>query len=272
MDARELLKTWPGWAKAGAETILASPAWRMSVLLGDEHGVMRFGDAPLADTIDLDIALDDEPHVLSLVDSPRYPDLHLLWRKRDGLPPEVVLALLERECGDVFALLEKSTRRLVRIRGLAASPQASARVLTVETQTGSVSFAVDLPPEVRTLWGQLDYLDPAHPSIREQTRIARVDYCSLILTEDECRSMTAGDHILIPESFAATQRWVVEDPDDEALHLCSPDTREISFGAFMDESLPPIPDPSTLVLMRRNQVLHSCSLAHLGVARTILIS
>ena len=113
MDALELLKTWPGWANAGAETVLASPAWRLSVRFGEETGVLRLGVEALSDTIDLDITLDGEPHVLSLADSSLYPDLHVLWGTRAGLPPEILLALVEKECGDLFFMLEKSTRRMV---------------------------------------------------------------------------------------------------------------------------------------------------------------
>ena len=273
MDGLELLKTWPGWARAGAETVLASPAWRLPVRLdGGEDAVMRFGAAPLADTIDLDITLDDEPHVLSLADSPRYPDLHLLWDRRDGLPPEILLALLEKECGPVFTLLENATRCLLGVKGLASAPSADARVLEVEAPSGTFAFALDLPPGVRTSFGCLENLDTSHPSIRELTRPARVDYCSLILTEEERQAMSAGDHLLVPESFAGTQRWTVDAPADEAVHLCSPDFREISFGSFADDALPDIPEPSGFVLVCGDRTLGTCSPSRLGLARTIRIS
>lgn len=271
MDALELLRTWPGWANAGAETVLASPAWRLSVRLGEVSGLLRLSSDPLEDTIDLDITLDGEPHVLSLADSPLYPDLHLLWERRAGLPAEVLLALVEKECGNLFYLLENSTRRMFGVKGLAAAPSASASRMDVSLPTGMLSFSVDLPQEVRTQWGRLENLDTSHPDIRTMTRSAYVDYCSLMLTDDECAVMTSGDHLLVPESFLDTQKWVVEAPSDDALHLWSPTSREISFAEFADDSLPPIPDPDTLSLVLKGQTLHSCSPSRLGIARTIRI-
>ena len=272
MDAVELLRTWPGWVNAGAETVLASPAWRLSVRVGEESGQLRLSSDPLEDTIDLDVTLDGEPHVLSLADSPLYPDLHLLWGTRAGLPPEILLALVERECGNLFYMLENSTRRMFGVKGLAAAPAASACRMDVSLPAGMLSFSVDLPQEVRTQWGRLENLDTSHPDIRAMTRSAHVDYCSLMLTDDECAAMALGDHLLVPESFSDTQKWVVEAPSDDALHLCSPTSREISFAEFADDSLPPIPDPDRLSLVLKAQTCHHGSLSHLGVARTVRIS
>ena len=269
MDALALLKSWPGWSRAGAETVLASPAWRLAVRVGGESGVMRFGTGPLADTIDLDVVLDGEARVLSLADSPRYPDLHLLWGVRGGLPPEVVLALLEKECGDVFSMLEDATRGLLEVKGLAAAPSDAARVLEVEAPGGSFACAIDLPPAARAAFGRLENLDTSHPSIRGLTRPARVAYCALDLPEEACRSLSAGDHLLVPESFAATQRWTVDAPEDGAVHVCSPETAEIAFGAFADDALPAIPKPSALVLVQGERTLGSCAPARLGLARTV---
>lgn len=269
MDALELLKSWPGWSRAGAETVLASPAWRLPARMGAETAVMRFGAEPLADTVDLDITLDDEPHVLSLADSPRFPDLHLLWGRRAGLPPEVLLALLEKECGDVFALLEGATRCLLGVKGLAAAPSPEARVLEVQAASGAFAFALDLPSAVRTSFGRLENLDASHPSIRGLTRPARVDYGALMLTAEERGEMSAGDYVLVPEDFAGTQRWAVDAPADEAVHLCSPGTTEIAFAAFADDALPPVPEPTELALVQGGRTLGSGTLSRLGLARAV---
>ena len=272
MDALELLKTWPGWANAGAETVLASPAWRLSVRFGVETGVLRLGVEALSDTIDLDITLDGEPHVLSLADSSLYPDLHVLWGTRAGLPPEILLALVEKECGDLFFMLEKSTRRMVGVKGLAAAPAESARRMDVGLSAGTLSFALDLPPDVQALWGRLENLDVTHPEIRNMTRPARVDYCVLMLTDDERAVMASGDHLLVPDEFTGTQRWIVDAPADESVHLCSTTSQDISFAAFADDSLPPIPAPGEFSLVLKDQTLHACSPSHLGGARAVRIS
>lgn len=271
MDALELLKTWPGWSNAGAETVLASPAWRLPVRMGETVGRLTLGTDSLTDTIDLDVTLDGEPHVLSLADSPLYPDLHLLWNVRAGLPSEVLLALLERECGPLFSMLEGATRRLFGVKGLASAPSPAARRMNLDLPAGTLSFALDLPPEVLTMWGRLENLDVGHSVIRAQTRPARVDYCSLMLTEGERSAMASGDHLLVPETFANTQAWMVDDPADEAVHLCSAEFRDISFAEFAEDSLPPIPESSEYSLMLKGQELRKCRLSHLGCARTVLI-
>lgn len=269
MDAKELLKAWPGWSNAGAEMVLASPAWRLPVRVGEQTGVLRFGPQVLADTIDLAVTLDDEPHVLSLVDSPRFPDLHLLWAQRAGLPPEVLLALLEKECGAVFALVETATRRMLGVKGLAEAPSPAARRLDATVGDVTVSFALDVPSEVLTEWGRLENLDPAHPAIRAMTRPVQAAYWALDLPEDARAALAPGDHLLLPDDAATTWRWTVEAPADDRVHACAPDAVEISFGAFADEALPPVPEPDRLVLIHKGNRLATCVPATLGIAHTL---
>lgn len=269
MDAKELLKAWPGWSNAGAEMVLASPAWRLPVRVGDRTGVLRFGPEAVADTIDLAVTLDDEPHVLSLVDSPCFPDLHLLWAQRAGLPPEVLLALLEKECGAVFSLVETATRRMLGVKGLAEAPSPAARRLDATVGDVTVSFALDVPSEVLTEWGRLENLEPAHPAIRALTRPVQAYYLAFDLSDGEIAALAPGDHLLVPDDAAAARQWLEEAPADDRVHACAPDAVEISFGAFADETLPPVPEPDRLVLVHKGSRLAACVPATLGTARTL---
>lgn len=270
MDALELLKSWPGWARAGAETILSSPAWRMQVRLGTGHAVMT-ADGPGEDALCLDITFDGEPFVLALYDSPLYPDLHLLWSRRAELPREIVLALVEKECGEVLAMLENLVRRQLGVKGISESAPAGRSYAVSVPTGGSLVFALDFPPEALQGFARLENLDTNHPSIRELTRPARVDYTSLMLTEEECRTMAAGDFLLLPENFPSTASWTVEPPAEGPVHVVSAAETEISFGAFADDDLPPIPPPSVLVLAEGDRTLFPCELTVLGEAKAIRI-
>lgn len=269
MDALELLKAWPAWSRAGTETILASPAWRMPVQVGVARGVMAVGQVP-DDPLCLDITFDGEPFVLALDDSALYPDLHLLWSRRRDLPCEIVLALVEKECGDVLTMLENVVRRQLGVKGLSQSAPAG-RAYAVSVPSGSFGFMLDFPPTTLQTFARLENLDPVHPLIRGLTRSARVDYTMLMLTEDERATMKAGDFLLLPENFPATQAWIVESPSEGALHLLSAGETPIAFGAFADDKLPPIPPPSALVLAEGDRTLFSCELTVLGDAKAIRI-
>lgn len=269
MDALELLKSWPTWSRAGAETILSSPAWCMPVRVGDARGVMTAG-GPADDPLCLDITFDGEPFVLALSDSTLYPDLHLLWSRRAELPPEIVLALVEKECGEVLAMLENLVRRQLGVKGLSASA-AEGRAYAVSVPSGSIGFRLAFPPETLQAFARLENLDPAHPSIRELTRPARVDYTALMLTDEERAAMKPGDFLLLPEDFTSTQAWTVEPPAEGAVHLLSADETPIAFGAFADDNLPPIPPPSVLVLAEGDRTLFPCELSSVGEAKAIRI-
>lgn len=267
MDALEVLKAWPAWTRAGAETILASPAWRMPVRVGDARGVMTAG-ASSEDALVLEVTLDGEPFVLALFDSPCYPDLHLVWSRRSELPREIILALVEKECGEVLTMVENLARRQLGIKGISeAAPQG--RTYEVALPTGAFGFAMAFPPEALQTFARLENLDTAHPSIREQTRPARVDYTALMLTEEERAAMKPGDFLLLPDNFPATQVWTVEPPAEGAVHLLSADETEIAFGAFVDDALPPIPPPAGLVLVEGSRTLFPCEDATVGDARAI---
>lgn len=270
MDAVELLKNWPTWSHAGAEAILASPAWRLQVRVGNEKGLMTIGGA-CTDALLLDITFDDAPAVLALADSELYPDLHLLWAKRADLPPEVLLALVEKECGGVLSMLENLVRRQLGVKGLSAAAQPAERVYTVTLGAGAFAFSVALPTETLQTIARLENLDVQHPSIRALTRPACADYTALMLTAEERAALVPGDFLLLPENFPATQAWTLEPPAEGAIHLVSRETTEISFGELADDRLPPIPPPAALNLVEGARTLFPCELSCVGDAPALRI-
>lgn len=263
MDALELLKTWPSWARAGAETILASPAWRMQVRFGSGHGVMTVGEA-FPDALCLDIAFDGEPFVLALSDTSLYPDLHALWTRRADLPREIVLALIEKECGDVLTMLENLVRRQLSITGISEATSVAGRSYAVAVPGGAFGFALAFPPETVQAFARLENLDASHPAIREMTRAARADYAVLMLTEEERQALKPSDLLLLPETFPTKASWIVGAPSEGAVRLLSAAETEISFGAFADDRLPAIPPPDALRLVEGGRTLFAGELTRVG--------
>lgn len=248
MDELELLKTWPRWANANAETVLASPAWRMPVAWKGETAALVCRGEPVEDALTIRVAFDDEEHVLALGDSSAFPDLHLLWARRDALPSEVLLALVEKECGCVFQMLEGATKRLFAVRGLAETPSGGLRAFRLEANAETVEFALDLSPSLTLVFGDVAHLDLSHPSIRELTRSAVPEYATFDLGADERAALASGDFLLLPDGdVEGWWRW--EKSADEAVRVCGVEARELTFAQIADGDLPPVPPLTDVELL-----------------------
>ena len=274
MDAKDLLKTWPDWQRAGAETILASPAWRLPARLGAESSGELTVTADLPDDpIVLSVTLDGEAHTLVLGDAAAYPDLHLLWKRRAGLPAEVLLALIEKECGDLFSLIENVMRRQFALKGLADSVPAELRVFLFTCGETALRFGLDLTPALVTQLGTLDALDPAHPSIRALTRPYRAVEGRIALAEDEQSALVPGAYVLLPESFDAERRWATEDElaASEGALAVACGTTEISFGAVADGTFPEIPPLGEVEILLRGSRVARAAVTQVGDVTGLLV-
>ncbi len=271
VDALELLKTWPGWSHAGSETILASPAWRFTVCVGETSRTLVRTEEALVDPIELTVTFDGVPAILSLADAAVYPDLHLLWSRRGALPPEVVLALVEKECGGVFSLLEEATRRQFGVVGFATESPRNPYAFAVQGAGEKLIFSLELPAELLPIFGSLENLDPAHPVIRESTREAWADYWTLAVTDEELAAVRTGDFLLCPEDTGRDARWVTELPKDEGVHVLGATSRMLTFAAFAEDALPPIPDPVDLVLVKDGREFATAQVDRVGMATALRV-
>ena len=271
MDARELLNTWPEWQRAGTETVLASPAWRMPVRLNGAAGTMTAA-APADDLLVLDVTLDGEAHRLALADSPAYPDLHLLWSRRGELPEPLLLALAEKECGGVFGLVESATRRMLAVKGLSRTDDG-LRFFSVSGAGAGFVFGLDVTPDLAATLGRLDYVDPAHPAVRTSTRSARAVLGRLELTDEELAALEPGCFLLLPEGFGSAAKWVAADAleDAEDVLLVVPGDVELTFAAFADETFPPVPESPAFELLRGRRLLCTCADARVGQVRALKV-
>lgn len=258
MEANALLREWPTWSHANAETVLASPAWRMPVVYDGEETALCLADAPMDDEILLGVKFDDEAHILGIRDAAAFPDLHLLWKRRAELDANLLLALVEKECGALFQMLENAVRREFSVTGVVdAAPAGGRRTFRVN----DVSFSLDLSSALTLSLGQIGFLDATHESIRSMTRSAWADYGACEVSEAEIAALAVEDRVVLPEG---TPSWSVEAPADGALHVRGREAAQLSFAQFADDDLPPVPPPTALELVRRDRTLAEGEISRIG--------
>ena len=266
-DANELLRRWPGWSKANAERVLASPAWRLETRFGGSPArLVRVAALDDAASVVLDVRLDDDPHVMAVEPTPTFPDLELLRGRLASLPKEVLLALVEKECGLLFQFVEELAKRRLSVAGISGGP-APRTAFSVSGEAGEAKFAFDLTSEMEQRLGILANLDVGHPSVRGLTREAVACHGEWTMSDEEVASLSAGD-VLVPEDGFAP-RWLVDEPkEDEMARAVSGEKGVLTFAQIADDALPPMPEPAALSLVRRGRPLAALSPVRLGLAAT----
>jgi hypothetical protein len=222
---------------------------------GDEKCVLRRSAAKPRDVIGLAITLDDDAHFLGLGNRESFPDLHDLWARKAELPSALVLALVEKECGDLLQLIENAVRRQVRVTGL-DDPEKRAAALAFEVVSvadGGIksTFVLDARPSTVRTFGQLRFLDAGHESVRSMERPVRAVYATFDLSDEDVSGLAAGDCLMLPElESGVSGEWLCDIPDDGRIRVVSRVETPISFASFADGALPPLPAPSALELCR----------------------
>jgi len=208
MKPFEILSSLPKWSRLAADAIVDSPAFAMPCRLGDESATLVFGAVPPADAIGLSITLDDEPHVLSLGRSPRFKELEAVWDGRAGVPEPILLALVEKDAGAVFQLVENAVHRQLKLVGLAAPDRPDAGTLVA--QVADIVFAITRTPAVVSAMGNLRNLDLAHESIRSTPLRAVAEYAAFALPQADVDGLEVGDAVLLPEIGTVPAGLVVD--------------------------------------------------------------
>jgi hypothetical protein len=268
MSANDILKSWPGLATALPEEIFSHPAWTMPCQWGDERCVLRHSTSKPRDVIGLSITLDDDEHFLGLANRESFPDLHKLWCEKTRLPDALLLALIEKECGDLLQLIENVVRRQVRVLGL-DDPLKRAGALAfdvVSVKHGSIraTFVIDIKASTIRNFGQLRFLDTQHESIRSLTRPVRAVYAMFNLSEQALNSLSAGDYLLLPEmANAKFGEWICGLPNDGQCRVVAPNAIDVTFAAFADNALPVCEKPTLIELAVGERIVARGRLAQL---------
>ena len=271
MNAEELIEKWPGITGADAAAIFAMDAWAMPVGY-DGNDVTLVRDATRErDVIGLAIKFDDEPHFLALAVSDAYPELSKVWELKTKLPNEVLLALIEKECGALLQTLENAARRQLSVVGLVphedvGAKNAAAQAFALRNADGKpvCDFALSLSKALVDEFGRVENLDVNHASIRALARSAHVEYAAFSLTDEELAGLAPGDCLLLPEIGTDVPKWVTETPTDDLVHVLGAAAGELSFKDFADDALPEPPEASALVLIHKGRTVAEGRLARLG--------
>ena len=260
MTPLELLKTWPGWEQKTADEIISCPAFRvqigertfLSAAPSDMSG--RAGTPCTPQNLDLSISFDDEPSTLSLYDSPAFPELHELWPVLPKLPPEIILALVEKECGSFLQSLENTLRRRLSIKGLSGragtpctppSDLSGERILLSAAkpeaqEESSLTFSLTKTPWLVSLLGTLDHLDLADPAITSLTRPAEACYAEFSASTE----LKEGDILLLRDE---EPKYIFE-RNPEFLQVLDPQPFEVTFSELLSSSIHLPPPPQTYLL------------------------
>ena len=258
MNAFELLQNWPSWEKASAEYIFDSPAWAMPVRWRDMPCVMRKADVNFREVLGVSVRLDDEENYIGIDNRETFRDLNILWEVRNDLPDALKLALIEKECGALFQIIENASRRQLTVVDVAPTERREGSTgFEIFSQEGRTIAAFDLKvtPAIILAFGMIKYIDVNHPTIREMTRTGRASFVSFKLTETERMNLTPGDYLMMPELGTVPPKWQLEPPKEGIFQICAPETTELTFAQFADDKLPDIPEPTSLELLSSSGVL-----------------
>lgn len=247
MKPSEIIASLPQWRGAKAADILSSPAWAMPCRLGDVQDVMRLDAVRPADVLSLAIRFEDEPHILGLAQSPRFPELSRLWPSLSEVPEPILLALVEKECGQFLQMLENAVRRQLKIDGISKElPGPDERAIAA--RVADVTFTLTRSVTIVETFGQLRHIDLTHAAIRDISLTAECEYAAFALQQDEIDALTPGDALLLPEigtiqpRLIADGRFVLDEngvsaySEDALVRVRSFEPRTVTLGELFDGS------------------------------------
>lgn len=293
MKPLEILLSLPQWKKATAEALVDSPAFALPCRLGDEPVQLR--PAPIepavSELLGLSVSFGDEPHTLGLARSPRFPELDKLWDNRAGVPEPILLALVEKECGPLFQLLENAVRKQLRLVGLdngAHSDVAAPRpflnlCVSAPSREGTdappICFMLTRTPTVVAALGVLRNLDLTHEAVRSEQLSAEVEYAAFTLPEGDLASLAPGDAVVVSEIGSLPPRWIVDGrfaldgggvspfADDALVRVRAAESATLPLGAVLDAAegkVPDVPAPSDGSQLRLVRGGKACATGCLG--------
>ncbi len=250
MKPHEILAALPNWSKASPGELIASPAWAMPCRIGDTACVMRLAEIHPSDTLSLNILLEREEHVLCLTDNEQAAELHAIWPSRLDVPEPILLALVEKEYGPLFQMLENATRRQLQVVGLAPADHGNGIqplcLQVVSEEKTLFSFTLSSSPALVEQFGKLRYLDSTNPALRTLELAAETEYASFALPAAEVASLAPGDALLLPEIDTIPPRIVVDGrfmvtatdvmpwKNDSLVHVFRGEPSAITLGELFD--------------------------------------
>ena len=277
MKPLEILSSLPNWAKASSGSLLDSPAWAMPCRLGDTAAILRKAEVQPGDTLNIAVLLDGERHLLSVADSPRFTDLHALWTTRAEVPEPLILALVEKDCGDLLQLVENAVRHQLKIEGLSSDSPGER---TLFAQVEDVVFGLTRSSTVESALGQLRFIDFANEAVRGEVLPCEVEIAAFTLSAADIASLAVGDSLLLPEvgtvpprlvvdgRFAVDENGVTPFKDDGRVRVIDAESHELTLGELFERAHNPAAQesvkPAQLRLVSAGKTIAQGSLGQLA--------
>ena len=264
MKPIELLSALDAFAGLGPQEILSHPAWGVPVEWNGASAVLRADAVMPAETLDLSVRFGEESCVLGLVPSATFPELAELFPVRDRVPSPILLAVVEKEAGPLFQMLENALRRELSVQGLVDVPAEGARAFGV---ADDLTFTLTLTDALVRELGDLKRLDTAHPSIAEVQVSMDVAYAVFDLSAEELEGLAPGDYLLLPEMSAEKPGRVCLPGTLPADRLCvvAAERANVPFATALEDDLRCAPvGTDDLVLVRGGRRVASGRLSKLG--------
>ena len=302
MKPFEILSQLPQWAKARPGAIVDSPAFAMQCRLGDETVVLRRAsvEPAVSDMLALSVSFGDEPHTLCIARSARFQDLDKLWNSRAEVPEAELLALVEKECGPLFQMLENAVRKQMRLVRVASQGSLEVSKFGSLDDLGSKCLNLqtsNLPTTVFSLtrsetavaaFGMLRNLDLSHESIRSMSLESEIEYAAFAMPNDDFASIATGDAVLLPEIGTVEPKLVVDGRfvldangvspyvEDALVRVRAAEARPVSLGEVFDAAETPVKRAAAvqdeqLRLVRNGKTVASGRLDSIGDQRAFIV-
>ena len=270
MKPIELLSALDAFAELTPRAILSHPAWGVPVPWGGGTATLRADAVEPVETLDLSVRFGNDSCVLGLTPSAAFPELSRLLPVRGDVPQPILLAVVEKEAGPFFQMLENVMRRELSVQGLAEIPALDARPFRVVAADGTdaATFTLTLSEAMLRELGDLRRLDCAHPSIAETKVSMEVAYAVFDLSAEEEADLAPGDYLLLPEMSAEKPGRVCLPgtlaPD--RLRVVAAEQADIPFATALQDDLRCAPaGTDDLLLVKGNRRIASGRLSKLGI-------
>ena len=272
MKPIELLSALDPFTALSPLEVLSHPAWGIPVKWDGKSAILRADAVTPAEALTLSVRLGEESCVLGIVPSAATPELAKLFPARDQVPSPILLAVVEKEAGPLFQMLENALRRELSVQGLADMPAVDARTFGVvgvppASPSPVLTFTLSLTDTLIRELGDLKRLDPTHPSIAETKVSMEVVYGVFDLSAEEEAGLAPGDYLLLPEMSAEKPGRLCRAgtlPPDR-LRVIAAERTDVPFSTALQDDLRCAPvGTDDLVLMRGARRIASGRLSKLG--------
>lgn len=210
--------------------IVLHSAWSRPIIVEGEEYTLRAAEGS-TEGVNLSVSWGQEKGVLTLFDSPKFPDFSRLFPRRAEIPDAIMLAVIEKEAGVLLQALENAIRAELSISGL-IEKSGEVKKFEVVSEKGEVvfTFALTLTETILNEFARLEYLDLSHESIASMKLPAEIEFAAFPF--EELEGLEVGDSLLLPELDTPNPGIAVlkGQATSEQVRVLSPEESQVTFA------------------------------------------